>query len=187
MLIALHKNATTTPATRLALQQASDTDRELAQHYGIDVDTVVRKWRHRSTVQDASHTVHRLQTTLNAAQEKLVIYLRTQLLLPLDDLLAVVREFIEPSMSRSELDRLLHRRGHSRLPAPPKPDGEHKPFKAYEPSYVHIDVRYRTRTSAAMRLLLSTELPAGCSSPSSSTRRQHQQSLPSIGAQSCTV
>ena len=35
MLIALHKNATTTPATRLALQQASGTDRELAQQYGI--------------------------------------------------------------------------------------------------------------------------------------------------------
>ena len=55
MLIALHKNATTTPAIRLALQQASGTDRELAQQYGIGVDTV-RKWRHRSTVQDASHT-----------------------------------------------------------------------------------------------------------------------------------
>ena len=53
MLIALHKNATTTPATRLALQQASGTDRELAQQYGIGVDTV-RKWRHRTTVQDAS-------------------------------------------------------------------------------------------------------------------------------------
>ena len=141
MLIALHKNATTTPATRLALQQASGTDRELAQQYGIGVDTV-RKWRRRSTVQDASHTAHRLQTTLNAAQEELVIYLRTQLLLPLDDLLSVVREFIEPVMSRSALDRLLRRRGHSRLPTPPKPDSEHKPFKAYEPGYVHIDVKY---------------------------------------------
>ena len=94
MLIALHKNATATPATRLALQQASGTDRELAQQYGIGVDTV-RKWRHRSTVQDASHTAHRLQTTLNAVQEELVIYLRTQLLLPLDDLRSVMRESIE--------------------------------------------------------------------------------------------
>ena len=92
MLITLHKNATTTPATRLALQQASGTDREQAQQYGIGVATV-RKWRHRSTVHDPSHTAHQLQTTLNAAQEELVIYLRTQLLLPLDDLLAVVREF----------------------------------------------------------------------------------------------
>ncbi len=141
MLIALHKNATTTPATRLALQQASGTDRELAQQYGIGIGTV-RKWRGRTTVHDASHTAHRLQTTLNAGQEELVIYLRSQLLLPLDDLLAVVREFIEPAMSRSALDRLLRRRGHSRLPVQPKPEGEHKPFKAYEPGYVHVDVKY---------------------------------------------
>ena len=141
MLISLHKNATTTPAVRLALQQSSSTDSELAAQYGIGVDTV-RKWRHRTSVHDASHTAHRLQTTLNAAQEELAIYLRTQLLLPLDDLLAVVREFIEPAMSRSALDRLLRRRGHSRLPVPPQPDSESKPFKAYEPGYVHVDVKY---------------------------------------------
>lgn len=109
MLIALHKNAETRPATRLALQQASVTDRELAQQDGIGIG-VVRKWRGRTTVHDARHTAHRLQTTLNAGQEELVIYLRSHLLLPLDDLLAVVREFIEPAMSRSALDRLLRRR-----------------------------------------------------------------------------
>lgn len=141
MLISLHKNATTTPATRLALQQATGTDRELAQQYGIGIGTV-RKWRSTSTVHDASHTAHRLQTTLNAGQQELVIYLRSQLRLPLDDLLAVVREFIEPAMSRSALDRLLRRRGYSRLPVQPKPESEHKPFKAYEPGYVHVDVKY---------------------------------------------
>ncbi len=77
-MLALHKNATTAPATRLALQQASGTDRERAQQYGIGGVDTVRKWRRRSTVQDASHTAHRLQTTLNAAQEELVIYLRTR-------------------------------------------------------------------------------------------------------------
>lgn len=46
MWIAMHNNATTTLATRLALQQASGTDRELTQQYGIGVDTV-RKWRHK--------------------------------------------------------------------------------------------------------------------------------------------
>lgn len=40
------------------------------------------------------------------------------MLLPLDDLLAVIHEFIEPGMSRSALMRLLKRRGLSRLPAP---------------------------------------------------------------------
>ena len=140
MLIALHKNATTTPAIRAAIQAASGSDYELARQFNVSRDTI-RKWRKRDTLQDGSHTAHRLLTTLNSAQEELVIYLRSQLLLPLDDLLAVVREFIEPGMSRSALDRLLRRRGHSRLPTPEKSPLA-KPFKAYEPGYVHIDVKY---------------------------------------------
>jgi transposase InsO family protein len=141
MLIALHKNATTTPAIRAALQAASGSDYELARQYNVSRDTV-RKWRKRETVLDASHTAHRLQTTLNAGQEELVVYLRTALRLPLDDLLAVVHEFIEPSMSRSALDRLLRRRGVSRLASAEPAASPHKPFRAYEPGYVHVDVKY---------------------------------------------
>jgi transposase InsO family protein len=140
MLITLHKNATTTPAVRAAIQQSSASEYELARQYGVSRQTI-RRWRKRDSVHDASHTPHRLQTTLNAAQEELVIYLRTQLRLSLDDLLAVVREFIEPGMSRSALDRLLRRRGHSRLPTPQVPARSPKPFKAYEPGYVHLDVK----------------------------------------------
>jgi transposase InsO family protein len=141
MLIALHKNATTTPATRLAIQQAKGSDYALAREFGVSRDTV-RKWRKRESVGDASHTPHRLQTTLNSAQEELVVYLRTQLRLALDDLLAVVHEFIEPDMSRSALDRLLRRRGISRLPEPSATPRSHQAFKAYEPGYVHVDVKY---------------------------------------------
>ena len=141
MLIALHKNATTTPAVRAAIHNATGSDYELAAQFKVSRDTI-RKWRARESVHDASHTAHRLQTTLNAGQEELVVYLRTQLLLPLDDLLAVVHEFIEPAMSRSALDRLLRRRGHSRLPVPAKTPSTVKSFKAYEPGYVHIDLKY---------------------------------------------
>ena len=141
MLIQLHKNATTTPAIRAAIQNSSGTVNELAERFGVSHMTI-RKWRSRTTTDDGSHTAHRLQTTLNAGQEELVIYLRTQLRLSLDDLLSVVREFIEPKMSRSALDRLLRRRGHSRLPALQAPARVDKPFKAYEPGFVHIDVKY---------------------------------------------
>ena len=41
--------------------------------------------------------------------------LRKSLLLPLDDLLAVVREFLNPNASRSGLDRCLRRHGVSNL------------------------------------------------------------------------
>jgi transposase InsO family protein len=141
MIIALHKNATTTPATRAAIQSAVGSDYELARQFGVGRDTI-RRWRKRDTVQDASHTPHRLQTTLNAWQEELVAYLRSAVLLPLDDLLAVIHEFLEPDLSRSALMRLLKRRGLSRLPTPKVDPKETKPFKAYEPGYVHIDVKY---------------------------------------------
>ncbi len=96
------------------------------------------------TVHDRSHTAHRLQTTLTPAQEAVAVSLRQSLLLPLDDLLAVVREFLNPNVSRSGLDRCLRRHGLGSLrdlkPKVAKP--AHKPFKAYEPGYIHIDVKY---------------------------------------------
>ena len=142
MLIALHKNATTTPATRAAIQAATGSDYALTAQFGLSRDTI-RKWRERQGVHDASHTPHRLQTTLNAVQEELVVYLRQQLRLPLDDLLAVIHEFVEPLMSRSALARLLRRREVSKLPElEAAPQRLSKPFKAYEPGYVHVDVKY---------------------------------------------
>ena len=79
-----------------------------AERYGISEQTVW-KWRKRDGVHDLSHTPHRLQTTLTPAQEAVAVALRTTLLLPLDDLLAVVREFLNPDVSRSGLDRCLRR------------------------------------------------------------------------------
>ncbi len=142
MNIRLHKNARTTPAIRREIQQATGSDYALAERFGVTRDTI-RKWRKRDTQEDGSHTAHRLQTTLNAAQEEIVVELRNTLRLSLDDLLSVIREFIEPDMSRSALDRLLRRRGISRLPKPAAPTtASVQPFKAYVPGFVHIDVKY---------------------------------------------
>ncbi len=142
MLLSLHKNATTTPATRQAIREAEGTVDELAARFGQSRDTIM-KWRRRESTADRSHTPHRLSKTLNDGQEALVLYLRTTLRLPLDDLLAVTREFIAPQMSRSALDRMLRRHGVSKLPkeadAEAKPS---KPFKPYEPGFVHIDIKY---------------------------------------------
>ena len=44
-----------------------------------------------------------------------MVALRETLLLPLDDLLVVTREFIHPEVSRSGLDRCLRRHGVSNL------------------------------------------------------------------------
>jgi transposase-like protein len=143
MLISLHKQATTTPKVRAAIQASDEPAWKVAERYGISGQTVW-KWRNRDSTEDRSHTPHRLQTTLTPAQEAVAVALRRTLLLPLDDLLAVVREFLNPNVSRSGLDRCLRRHGAGNLrdlkPKEPKP--AHKPFKAYEPGYLHIDVKY---------------------------------------------
>ena len=64
---------------------------------------------------DRSHTAHRLQTTLAPSQEAVAVAVRKTLLVSLDDLLAVVREFMNPNVSRSGLDRCLRRHGVGNL------------------------------------------------------------------------
>ena len=110
MLIQLHSQATTTPKVRAAIQASAEPASALAERFGITEQTVY-KWKHRDSVHDRSHTPHRLQTTLTPAQEAVAVVLRKTLLVSLDDLLAVVREFLNPEVSRSGLDRCLRRHG----------------------------------------------------------------------------
>ncbi len=130
MQIRLHKNARTTPAVRQAIQASTLSERALAQKYGVS-RTTIRKWKHRSSVEDASHRPHTLKTTLTPAQEAIVVYLRQSLLLPLDDLLAVTREFLNPDVSRSGLNRCLRRHGVASLKAllPPVEKTKYKAFQ----------------------------------------------------------
>jgi len=143
MLISLHKQATTTPKIRGAIQASNEPAWIVAERYGISEQTVW-KWRKRDSVHDRSPTAHRLQTTLTPAQEAVAVALRKTLLVSLDDLLAVVREFLNPDASRSGLDRCLRRHGVGNLrdlkARDPRP--KHSGFKAYEPGYLHIDVKY---------------------------------------------
>jgi transposase InsO family protein len=143
MMIRLHKNARTTPAIRAEIAASSDSVACLAARYNVGEGTI-RRWRQRSVFSDASHTAHHLQTTLTPAQELIVVELRKCLLLPLDDLLAVTREFICADVSRSGLDRCLRRHGVGNLNAlkPRAPQPAPKAFKHYEPGYLHVDVKY---------------------------------------------
>ena len=143
MMIALHKNARTTPAIRAEIASSAEPASVLAKRFNLTLPTV-NKWRKRESFQDRPHTAHRLQTTLTSGQEAIVIHLRRTLLLPLDDLVAVTREFLCPSASRSGVDRCLRRHGVGNLHAlkPVTPKEPHKAFKAYEPGYLHMDVKY---------------------------------------------
>ena len=149
MNIAPHKNARTTPAVRKEIQQSTASERELAQRYGLSRATI-HKWKQRQSTADASHRPHTLHTTLTPAQEVIVVEVRKSLLLPVDDLLAVVREFMNQEVSRSGLERCLERHGVSNLkalrfvlePATARPV---KTFKDYEPGFIYIDIKYLPR------------------------------------------
>jgi len=143
MLIALHKNARTTPAIRAEMASSTLSASALARQFSVSVATAC-KWMNRPSVHDLSHTAHHLQTTLTPAQERVAVELRRTLLLPLDDLLAVMREFVCETVSRSGLDRCLRRHGVGNLNAlkPATPQEPHKAFKAYEPGYLHMDIKY---------------------------------------------
>jgi len=103
----VHSQARTTPITRAKIRSCADSSTELALRYNTTVATI-RKWPAREDMQDRSHCPHTLNTTLTPGQELLVIKLRR---LPLDDLLVLVREFINPAVSRSGLNRCLVRHG----------------------------------------------------------------------------
>ena len=116
---------------------------QLGERSGVTQATVY-KWKKRTSFQDCSHTAQRLQTTLTPAQERVVVELRRMLLLPLDYLLAVTREFICAKATRSGMDRCLCRHGVGDLNAlkPVTPRETPKSFKSYEAAYRHIDVKY---------------------------------------------
>jgi len=143
MLVRLHSQATTTPKIRAEIQASRDPAWMVGERYGISEQTVW-KWRKRDSVNDRSHTAHHLQTTLTPVQEAVAVSLRKTLLVSLDDLLAVVREFLNPDVSRSGLDRCLRRHGVGNLRDLKGKVGRprHSGFKAYEPGYIHIDVKY---------------------------------------------
>ena len=148
MNIALHRRARTAPAVRRKIERSKLSERKSAEKYGIGRSTV-RKWKYRDTAEDFSHRPHNLHAVLTDPEEAVVVGLRRTLLLPVDDLPVVVREFIFPHMSRSAPDPCLRRYGVSNLkeliPAEENEKNPPKTFKDYEPGFVHADIKYLPR------------------------------------------
>ena len=90
----VHAQALTAPRTRGEIIESSSSLVELAERYNMSLATA-RKWKGRECLQDLSHRPHKLSTT----QEVIAVELRCLTLLPLDDLVAVLREFIHPDVS----------------------------------------------------------------------------------------
>ena len=106
---------------------------------------VAQASRYCRGISSRPHTIH---ANLSPAQEQITVALRTNLLLPLDDLLAVTHEFLNTTVSRSGLSRCLRRHNVSNLNVlreqiePSVATAKPKPFKNYEPGFVHVDIKY---------------------------------------------
>jgi len=143
----LHPEARTTPKLRAEIQAADGVSQvDLCQTVQCYPQTV-RKWQKREGVHDLPHTPHTLNTTLTEAQEWIVVELRKTLLLSLDDLTCITKEYINAEASRSGIDRCLRRHGVSSLAVMKRElYGEEAPqkkgFKDYEPGYLHVDIKY---------------------------------------------
>ena len=142
MLIHLHSQATTTPKVRAAIQASDEPVSVLAERFGTTEQTVY-KWKHRDTVHDRSHTPNRLQTTLTPAQEAVAVVLRKTLLVSIDDLLAVVREFLNPDDPPCTLVHYLRRQTGEGYIAPGLPQWYDNAGRIY-PNQVGLKVHQRT-------------------------------------------
>jgi hypothetical protein len=109
-----HKNATTTPEVRAFIRASELPTAVLARLLKVSESTV-RKWRQRDNQQDASHIPKHSQTTLSLQEQYVVVQLRTRLMLSLDHLLIICRQFINENTSRAGLQRCLKRHGVSKL------------------------------------------------------------------------
>jgi transposase InsO family protein len=135
----LHGSATTTHATRAAIQRSTATAKALAAQYGLNPKTVA-KWRKRTSVEDAAMGPKNPRSTeLTKEEEALAVAFRKHTLLPLDDCLYALQATI-PQLTRSALHRLLQRHGISRLP---EVEGDKTPKRKFKPcpiGFFHIDI-----------------------------------------------
>ena len=108
----------------------------------------VLKWYNRDSVQDRSYHPQS-SNHLNSGEEVVAVALRLRSLVSLDELLALVREFLNLKVSHSGLDRCPHMHciGSPRDPKARDERTEHRGFKAYDSQYLHIDVKYLAKTA----------------------------------------
>jgi len=139
MELNLHANATTTPKVRAYIERSKRPVADLATELGVS-ETTIRRWRGRTTVSDHSHTPKTLQTSFSPMEETLICELRTELQLPLDDIVEVMRRCVNDKLSRSAIHRCLKRHGLSQRPRPDKPSVGS--FEQAPVGFIHMDLKH---------------------------------------------
>ncbi|MFM7389200.1 MAG: DDE-type integrase/transposase/recombinase, partial [Vampirovibrionales bacterium] len=143
MHIKLHAKARTTPAIRAEIQQSNNTVAELAQRFAVSESTI-RKWKSRNSTEDKSHTRHQLGQSTSPQEETLILGLRNDCALGLNDILEVMKRCVNPTLSRSAIYRCLKRHGVSTHPNVPKDKEKHQAFEDTPFGFVPIDLKELT-------------------------------------------
>ena len=146
MQIKLHANATTTPKVRAMIQKSPRSVAELARELGIS-ETTVRRWKSRTRVEDGSHRRHNLGQSTTTDEEALILELRRDIGLSLDDIVEVMKRCVNPRLSRSAIHRCLQRLGVAKRP---QESGDATPSHGSFPDdvpcgFIHIDLKHLTR------------------------------------------
>jgi len=138
----LHKNARLTIHQRKMIRESKKPIRVLAKELGVTPVTVW-KWKHRESPYDAPYGPKKIKTSWESWQVEAIRYLREKFLLPLDDLLEMVRRYIRPGCPRTTLADLLRREGIPSLRELRREKKEEvKRFEEVEePGFLHMDVK----------------------------------------------
>lgn len=143
MDIKLHALAKTTPAVRQYIQDSDKSINALAKELHLSPATV-HKWRHSKTIYDGSHVRHNLSTNMTTEEEQLIVELRTQLGLSLDDITEVMKRCVRETLSRSAIHRCMVRRNvNKRAKANSLPPS--MKFEQTTCGFIHIDLKVLTR------------------------------------------
>ena len=136
-----HRNAKTNIKQREVIRKSQKSARALAETYQVSHVTCA-KWKKRPRSEDASHTPHTIHYAVPKPFWKIIKHVRQKALLPLDDLLASLVEYV-PALNRSNCYRILQYYRLNRLNE--KEKRKIRKFATYPPGYLHIDCFYLPR------------------------------------------
>ena len=151
----LHARATTTEATRKAIQDSQESIAKLAKRFGINPKTVA-KWKQRDSVKDLPMGPKRPRSTVFTEQEEMMmVAFRSKTLLSLDDCLYALQETI-PHLTRASLHRCFKRHGVNRLPQSDSKPAK-KRFKRYPIGYFHLDICHLSTDEGKLHLFVAID------------------------------
>jgi transposase-like protein len=141
MIQKLHKNAKTNYRIRQAIQQSKEPINILSKRFNISWNTA-KKWKSREIVDDKSSRPRKLQTSLTAEEEDLIVFERKKFKKTVDEIYLTLESGID-NLYPQKVYRCLKRYGLSSLPEEfLQAERKIRKFRKYTIGYIHIDALF---------------------------------------------